>query len=702
MKTHLGINRYLKASFPLLSSIVVLASCKRELPGLTGKDALATPSTNLTAHANALGQPASYPVELGVVTTLAGKPGNGLFAEPSGVTGDASGNVYVVDQDHHRIVKLSPAGAVLRVFGDGKPHWQDGPSAIAGFNTPSAVAIGPDGRVYVADLLNHRIRYITPAGDSVKTLAGSVQGYQDGTGAGARFNLPSGVAVDGAGTLYVTDYGNNRVRKITPLGTVSSYAGAGSAGYANGSGSAAQFNGPESVTVTPDGIAFVADVNNQRIRKIVNGVVTTVAGSSTTGSYDEIGERASFNYPTSLVVDAAGMLYVSDKGGNCIRTVAPDGRVRTIAGANNGPGGYVDSLGKYAQFAAPIGIGIDPLGNIFVADRMNQAIRKISLVPAVVAFAGNGVSGYVDSRFYGDPNAEIAGSMGLTIDPQSGTLYAVSDFARIRSITPGGTVNTLAGGVRGYAEGYGADASFKFTQANLTVGQGGNIYVADGDNYRIRQITPPGLVTTYAGNGMQGELSGPLWERVCTRPTGVVYDGSANLYYLDVRQRGTLENDGVIRKITPDGQVSTLAVLPRAGDGELGLIAGSITIDAGGNLYVSCLLKHTVFKVTPSGQVSNFLGGITSNGFLQPDLNPAGIAVDYATGNVYVGNEYSGTISIYSPGGQLLRQIGSTQSSLDYGREDHMSFNAPNSLVIDQATGILYIFSNSRICMTNK
>ena len=246
--------------------------------------------------------------------------------------------------------------------------------ALAEFDLPFGVAVDAAGNVYVADAGNHRIRKVTAAG-VVTTLAGSgVAGDDDGTGTAAQFDLPSGVAVDAAGNVYVADAGNHRIRKITAAGVVTTLAGS-TFGYLDGTGAAAQFNSPFGVAVDAAGNVYVADTNNERIRKITAaGVVTTLAGS-TFGYVDGTGAAAKFNFPLGVAVDAVGNVYVADAQNNRIRKITAAGVVTTLAGSTLG---FADGTGAAARFANPFGVAVDAAGNIYVADTANHRIRQIN------------------------------------------------------------------------------------------------------------------------------------------------------------------------------------------------------------------------------------------------------------------------------------------------------------------------------------
>jgi sugar lactone lactonase YvrE len=321
----------------------------------------------------------------GLTTTLAGTGAAGeidgpgtvaTFSSPEGVAVDASGNIYVADYGNDKIRKITSTGVVSTLAGIDAFGSDDGPVATATFNLPMDVAVDASGNVYVADYNNNKIRKITWSG-IVSTLAGSgVQGSTDGTGAAATFHLPTGVAVDASGNVYVADSESNKIRKITPGGVVTTLAGSGSAGNADGSGAAASFNNPRGVTVDAFGNIYVADHGNHKIRKITPaGTVSTLAGSGTLGSTDGIGTAASFRFPHSVAVDVFGNVYVADKSNNKIRKITKAGVVSTLSGS--GSSGAADGTGTAASFDQPAGIAVDVSGNIYVADTQNKKIRKI-------------------------------------------------------------------------------------------------------------------------------------------------------------------------------------------------------------------------------------------------------------------------------------------------------------------------------------
>jgi sugar lactone lactonase YvrE len=297
------------------------------------------------------------------------------FYKPTDVAVDAVGNVYVADYDNHKIRKISPAGAVTTLAG-GNQGFLDATGTAAQFNNPYGIALDAAGNVYVADYGNHKIRKITPAG-LVTTVAGTTRGFADGAGlTAAKFNNPNGLAVDTAGNVYVADYGNNRIRKISPTGDVSTLAGSDSRGFLDATGTAALFSSPYDVDIDVTGNVYVADYDNRKIRKITPlGVVTTLAGT-TPGFADGEGlTAAQFNDPTGVAVDAAGNVYVADYDNHKIRKISPTGAVTTLAGSTSG---FLDGTATAAQFSNPNGVALDAAGNVYLVDTGNHRIRKIT------------------------------------------------------------------------------------------------------------------------------------------------------------------------------------------------------------------------------------------------------------------------------------------------------------------------------------
>jgi sugar lactone lactonase YvrE len=305
------------------------------------------------------------------------------FNDPAGLTVDALGSTFVADSQNHVIRRITPAGVVTTFAGQkDNPGHHDGPALVARFDTPSAVACGTDGSLFVADTGNHTIRKITPLGQ-VLTLAGRAgqSDAADGVQDQARFNNPLGLAADRLGNLVVCDSGNHAVRLISPSGQVSTLAGELEVwGSSDGSGKAAHFNNPVGVGIGPAGDAYVTDCGNHALRKITpTGVVTTVAGvPGLAGAADGIGSAASFTKPAELALDPGGNVYLADSFNHVIRRVTPAGEVTTIAGLVSVEG-QADGSNGAGRFFNPYGLAFARDGRLIVADTYNETIRAILL-----------------------------------------------------------------------------------------------------------------------------------------------------------------------------------------------------------------------------------------------------------------------------------------------------------------------------------
>jgi uncharacterized delta-60 repeat protein len=458
----------------------------------------------------------------------AGSPGstNGTgtaarFEGPHGISIDAAGNMYVAERIANTIRKITPAGVVTTLAGQyGVRGSANGTGTAAQFDRPNSTAVDAAGNVYVADTANNAIRKITPAG-VVTTLAGQpgTSGSADGTGSAARFNYPDCVAVDTAGNVYVGDLNNHTIRKITPAGVVSTLAGlAGSAAVTDGTGSAARFNGPTGIALDASGNLFVADYYAHTLRKVTPaGVVTTLAGlAGSTGSSDGTGSSARFWYPQDITLDAAGNLHVTDSFNHTLRRVTPAGVVTTTGGLP-GISGTSAGIGLQARFAGPTSIASGPDGYLYVTEYTNHRIsRGMDRAPL---FVDKGVVGWgaqsFDSRTSPPPYKAVAAGAYHTVALKGdGTVVAwgwngdgqtnvPTGLSGVTAIEAGGS-HTVALKGDGTVVAWGWNGS---GQTSVPGGLSGVTAIAAGQSHTVA-LKGDGTVVAWGWNG-SGQTSVP-------------------------------------------------------------------------------------------------------------------------------------------------------------------------------------------------
>jgi sugar lactone lactonase YvrE len=631
----------------------------------------------LALASSALAQPYSFTHFAGATGGPSFEDGDGAAARfkfPGGIAVDASGSIYVADSGNHTVRKITPGGAVSTLAGVAD-QWgsADGRASHAHFNDPNGVAVDGEGNVYVADTVNQSVRKITPTG-VVTTFGG--------------FNSPEGVAADAAGNVYVADTSSHTIRKISRLGVITTLAGlAGSPGSSDGTGSAARFNDPWGVAVDGGGNVFVADFGNDIIRKITpGGVVTTVAGlAGSPGTSDGTGSAARFKSPAGVAVDSAGVIYVADSANDMIRKITAGGVVSTIAGAPPPDDGSdifvsVDGIGTEARFQVPFGIAVDGKGNVYVSDTFGHSIRKINSAGVVTTLAG-----MADQFAYRDgarAEARFHQPYDVALD-DGGNLYVADTWNHaIRKITSAGVVSTVAGvpGVPGNSDGPAGAAQFYFP-TGIAVDHG-NLYVADGGNRSIRKISG-GMVTTLAGSAAQFDT-----------PFGLTVDSAGNVYVADggnhtVRK---ISADGMASTLA--GQAGSPGSSDGTGAAARFNRPSDVAFDPFGNLYVADAGNDTIRRITSSGVVSTLAGlagspGSTDgNGSAARFDHPSGLAIGRLA--IYVVDSGNNTIRAIS-GGRVSTLAGSTKSSgCSDGSFSGARFNNPQGAAAD-ADDNLYV-----------
>ncbi len=298
------------------------------------------------------------------------------FNWPRNLLFDDQWNLYISDSSNDVIRKINTDGEVTTFAGSGGRGHQDGPKGDAMFFQPNGLAFHQNGDLFLADRNNHRVRRISPDGEVTSYAGNGARLSIDGAAASASFELPDGLVIDSEGNVIIADMDGNRIRKITPDQQVTTIAGSGEFGFANGNGTEASFRWPTSIAIDGDGNIFISDTRNHMIRKLTpNGDVTVVAGNGERGYADGEASQAQFNDPHGLAVANDGTIYVAESLGNRIRKISTSGIVSTVAGT--GEKGFKDGPADEAMFDSPVGLVINENGNLLVSDLLNNRIRKI-------------------------------------------------------------------------------------------------------------------------------------------------------------------------------------------------------------------------------------------------------------------------------------------------------------------------------------
>jgi sugar lactone lactonase YvrE len=457
----------------------------------------------------------------------------------TGIVRDAGGSLYVADSGNHVIRKRAPDGAVTTFAGkEGICGHVDGMAGVATLCAPTGLALDASGNLVVIDASNQLVRKISSAG-TVSTLAGMAGefGGRDGPGATALFGFASvyydagtplaGIVAEPSGSVLVTDYYNGRVRRIAADGNVTTAAGLGE-GYIDGAAASARFRKPTGLALGADGQVFIAE-DTHSIRKLASGQVTTLAGRPLIGALvDGTGSAAYFSNVFGMAVDASGNIYVADFNNNAVRKVSPAGLVTTLAGRTPGssPG---EATSASDRLNNPNGMAIDRAGNLYVTDR--SCVRKIGQDGTITTLAGSPIeSGYVDGV---GSAARFAILMGIAVD-DNGNVF-VADSYTLRKITPNGSVSTIARSGCDYLDG---PAGRFCTVHSLAVDRAGNLYFSDVSNNNIRKLSPDGIMSTLAGNtvahsSQSGSADGQGAAAAFSSPGSIALDSAGNLYVAD-------------------------------------------------------------------------------------------------------------------------------------------------------------------------
>ncbi len=507
---------------------------------------------------------------------------------------------------------MDTSGNITTVAGTGGCCYSGdgGPATSAQMNNPQGVAVDAAGNLYIADWGN-RIRKVNTSG-IITTVAGNGNtGYSGDGGAAASAQLanPEGVAVDVSGDLYIADWGNSRIRKVSAAGNISTLVG-GPVGD-GGLGALGSLSQPVGVARDSAGNTYIADTNENRVRKVAaNGTITTVAGTGTLGYSGDGGPAASawLNQPRGLALDASGNLYIADSNNYRIRKVDTSGNITTVAGYGSccsaaGDGGAATS----ARFGTVYGIALDAAGDLYIADGNNSRIRMVNTSGTITTVAGTGTSGYS-----GDGGAATSAQLnypyGVAVDTAGKLYIADQSNQRIRKVDTSGNITTVAGsGTSGYSGDGGAATSAQlYYPEAVAVDSAGNLYIADLDNQLIRKVTAAGIITTVAGNqgyGYSGD-GGPAVNASFRSPSALSVDASGYVVIAD-------QANNAVRLLTPAGTSAVLSIQSgHSGSFTLGQTGAAYTLTvANGSGAAATAGAVTVTEVLPAGMTLASMSG---------------------------------------------------------------------------------------------
>ena len=537
------------------------------------------------------------------LTTLAGVATSGSldgtlsgarFSSPQGVAVEANGTVYVADTNNHIIRKITFFGVVTTLAGQaGALGNTNGTGTAARFNLPAGLAVDSAGNVYVADTSNSLIRKITPGG-LVTTLAGGTAGSLDGTGSAARFLSPNGIAVDAAGNVYVGDTANHLIRKITPAGVVTTLAGvSGSFGSNDGTGAGARFASPRGVAVDASGNIYVADRDNNMIRKVTAaGVVTTLAGVSNgfTGSTDGTGTAARFNSPYGIAVDSGGNVYVTEGGNHTIRKISPTAVVTTLAGLA-GSVGFADGTGNVVRFRGPRQIAADGRGNLYVADQDNHTIRMSVFAPditpqpisqvvapgASATFTSGATSNVpITTHQWQKDGTAIAGATTATIIPSPNTPTATTGSLTVSNIQTANLGNYTLVATNMVGSSTSNAGVLSFTPPPSFLSQPGDQSVAPGASATFTAIATSTIPITYQWQKDGISITGATTTTLIVSNVQVANLGNYTLIATNAVGPTTSNPAALAFIVSTAGRLTNLAIRTNAGTGAQTLIVGVV------------------------------------------------------------------------------------------------------------------------------
>jgi uncharacterized protein (TIGR03437 family) len=599
--------------------------------------------------------PTAYTIATMAGSSFVGDGGpatSAALSDAEGVAVDSAGNVYVADSNDHRVRKVSTDGTISTIAGDGFPGFRgDGGLATAArLNTPYGIAVDTAGNLYIADLGNNRVRMVSPAG-TITTVSGT-----------DKLQAPRNVALDSASNLYISEFGGAHVWMLPAGGTLQNIAGTGVAGFSGDGGpaTAAQLSFPCGLAFDSSGNLYIADSSNNRVRKIAGGIITTVLGTGDAGG----ALPNQLNLPTGVAIDSSGNLDVADSNNQRIQQLTPAGAINTLPGAG-------------------LDLAADAAGDLFIAAGAYVYELTSSLTEKTIAGDGS-------YSFSGDggpaTSARLNGPVAIALDA-TGVLYiADQKNLRLRTVDATGVISTIDG------DGTSGTGTNQLSYpGGVAVGPSGTVYIADQNNDRIQVIVGSGNITTIAGTGIPG-FNGDGLPGAATQlflPGAMAMGADGTVYFAD-------KGNKRVRALRVDTTITTLAQTP----------VSSVAVDASGNIYIADGPDNKILSIDPTGR-AYVIAGTGTSGFAGdggPALNaqfnsPGGIAAD-AHGNFYIADTGNNRIRVIGSDGNVRTIAGTGAADFDGDGGPALSavLNGPTGLLVD-ASGNIWIADtgNNRI-----